>query len=251
MAPRTASPSAIDQLAAEFTSVHAYLFTLARRSRGGDSREAHLEMVAHTWVELCRRLQHRSAMSQKELRREAVNCFRIGRRNFLAGEAHLTITGYQQFVSLLRIRYAGGVAPLGDLDLADLCWVYNNDGSDEDVARRRAQGRFISIEQAALLLLGHRRAEVDLTSRADGRAYQPEASCLRLDIIRSLESMGTASGGATALVEELRKRLIQDPFDVANVELRNIAEEVGLRGGSRDRAIAEVRRHLRRELSIG
>lgn len=248
---RTPAPrSAHDQLAAEFADLQEYLIKLARRARPRDTREAHLEMVAHAWVELCRRLQRRSAMPPKELLREARNCLRIGRRNFLAGEAHLTITGYQQFVALLRIRYAGGVAPLDELDLADLCRTYNTDGTADDIARRREQGRMMNEEQAARLLLKHRQVEVDFVARADDRAFQPEAASLRLDIISALQSMQGASKGATALADHLRQCLLDDYANSFIAKLQDMAEEVGLRGGTRDRAVADVRRHLKRELGL-
>lgn len=209
-------------------------------------------MVNTAWEHLARRCTAtEGGVDWEWMHQQMTWAVRKAIRDYSAFMHDLPISAYGRYVSACHIRGIGAEYWPETTRFRHLAEVYNTSGDDDDIARREQHHRCLDpddLEAIARWIQGSR-----VTFDPEWHHHTPPAVDDMLtthDLQTSLTTATHLSPAALALAHAYIDELSQALREGASPEaLTHTATRIGLRGGTRDRAIASVRHHLRRSLS--
>lgn len=176
---------------------------------------------------------------------------RKGVRDYAAFTHDLPITAYARYVSACHLRGIGGDYWPAGTRFAELAATFNSSGDEDEIERRRSQHRCLDPNDLAAIARWIQQSrttpdpDLELV-RGDGGF-----NVLGHAVVSTLRTAGgsvspAAHALATAFADELQRALHRD---IEPPVLTAVATAIGLRGGTRDRAIAVVRHLIGRSLN--
>jgi hypothetical protein len=239
----------LEQIQRHSDDVIAAIETAVRWRRPYDSVEDRMAMAHSAWVHLLQHCQHhRHVVVDWEWMRTAIGyAVRKGIRDYAAYTHDLPITAYARYVSGCYLRGVGRDFWPAGTTFSELAETFNTSGEDDEVRRRREQHRCLDGDDLEAIAEWIQQARTpldpDLVHAGGGGGF----NVLGDTVVAPLRTCDLTISPAARTLARAYADALQDAL-TSHTELPTltaVASTVGLRGGSRDRAIAAVRRIIR------